>query len=252
MKKLFVLCAGSIFAAASAFAFDSAAIKKAMPSMIEVPENAGIKGFKIAETEVTQKLYAAVMGASPAFFDGENKPVERVSWYDAVFFCNVLSEAMGKKPVYAVNGITDTAAWNWNKDKFAGDTIQGEITADLSADGYRLPTVSEWEHAAREGTKAFKAFSGSAEADEVAWFQDNSDASTKDVAGKNPNGIGIYDMSGNVREWCFDSLGSAGDKKKCHRGGSWTEESRFCEVSNRQYDTPATKKSSIGFRFVSR
>lgn len=162
--------------------------------MIAVPG----KEFSILATEVTQKLYESVMGENPSGFKEEkNLPVEKVSWYDAVYFCNKLSAKCGLTPVYAVDGKLDVEKWSYAPHK--GNKITGTVSQN-EENGYRLPTVEEWQYAAKGGQE-FK-YSGSGNLYEVGWYADNSGRKTHPVAQKNPNGYGLYDMSGNVYEWC--------------------------------------------------
>lgn len=162
--------------------------------MIAVPG----KEFSILATEVTQELYESVMGENPSKFKGEkNLPVENVSWYDAVYFCNKLSAKCGLTPVYAVDGETDVEKWGY------APHITGTVSQNENNNGYRLPTVEEWQYAAKGGQE-FK-YSGSANLDEVGWYDKNSEEKTHPVAQKNSNVYGLYDMSGNVWEWCWDS-----------------------------------------------
>ena len=147
-------------------------------NMVNIPRI----NIKMLKTEVTQKLYASVMGENPSNFKGDNLPVENVSWYDAVKFCNELSMKKGLFPVYTING-------------------EG-VTWDKSANGFRLPTLEEWFFAAIGGQDY--DYPGSNNLDEVAWYYNNSNEQTHPVARKKANGYGLYDMVGNVEEWCWD------------------------------------------------
>lgn len=159
--------------------------------MIAVPG----KEFSILATEVTQELYESVMGENPSKFKGEkNLPVEQVSWYDAVVFCNKLSAKCGLTPVYAVAGETDVSEWGYAPHK--GNKITGTVSQNENANGYRLPTVEEWQYAAKGG-QDYK-YSGSDKLDEVGWYGGSIGSKTHPVAQKNSNVYGLYDMSGNV------------------------------------------------------
>ncbi len=183
------------------------------------------RDYSISRTEVTQKLYKSIMGTNPSYFKGENKPVENVSWYNAVEFCNALSKKLGYEPAYSINGYSVT----WNKN----------------ANGFRLPTVEEWQYAA-EGGQNYR-YSGSDYLGYVGWYNSNSGNSTHPVGQKSPNGYGLYDMSGNVWEWCWDSYG---DYNRYRCGGSWYSSGSSCGVDSRDCYDADSRGSYIGFRLV--
>lgn len=192
--------------------------------MIAVPG----KKFSILATEVTQELYKSVMGENPSKFNGEkNLPVEKVSWYDAVEFCNKLSKEVELEPAYSING--SSVEWNRN------------------ANGYRLPTMEEWQYAAKGGQEF--NYSGSGNLGEVGWYSENSGEKTHPVAQKNPNGYGLYDMSGNVWEWCWDSYPSSSEARyDC--GGSWDNYADLCEVDHKHWNYANNTDNFLGFRIV--
>ena len=199
-------------------------------SMIAVdwmPEHGVDRSFSIGETEVTQALYEYVMGENPSYFNGALKPVETVSWYDAVLFCNILSDIMGLEMCYSLNG--------------------DDIVCDFSKNGYRLPTEAEWRYAAKGGNKSMEyEYSGSDHIGEVAWYYDNSGEETHSVGSKKPNELGIYDMSGNVWEWCWDASGT--ERVDC--GGSWYGEAEHCSISYQDSYDPSDALDDIGFRIA--
>ena len=160
---------------------------------------------------------------------------------DAVSFCNELSKKEGLDPVYSINGVTNVYRWG------VGNDISEKIEWDEEANGYRLPTLEEWQYAAKGGQE-FK-YSGSDNLDEVGWYVENSDRKTHPVAQKKPNGYGLYDMSGNVWEWCWDSdpYGSY-DRYFC--GGSWNYGANYCEVGNGGWLDACSTYNSQGFRIV--
>lgn len=208
-----------------------------LASFVKIPG----KNYSVMKTEVTQKLYETIMGTNPSYFcrDNENLdeddlknlkettsnyPVESVNWYDAIEFCNALSEYFGYEPVYT----RDESSVTWNEN----------------ANGFRLPTVEEWRYAARSGQNY--EYSGSNNLDSVGWYSRNSKHTTHPVAQKKPNGYGLYDMSGNVREWCWDSDGY--NRYNC--GGSWDYYDDHCKVDDRNYNDAVRRDNSIGFRIV--
>lgn len=211
--------------------------------MIAVPG----KEFSILATEVTQELYQSVMDKNPSGFNEEkNLPVEQVSWYDAVYFCNKLSDICGLTPVYAVDGEPDVGKWGYAPHK--GNKITGTVSQNKNADGYRLPAVAEWQYAAKGG-QDYK-YSGSDNLDEVGWYGGNSGSKTHPVAQKAHNGYGLYDMSGNVGEWCWDSSDIRFIRYFC--GGNWCYGANDCEVgSDYGFGISADDtRSNVGFRIV--
>ncbi|NLO44846.1 MAG: formylglycine-generating enzyme family protein [Candidatus Cloacimonetes bacterium] len=202
-----------------------------------------LSSFWISKYEVTQKEWQEVMGTNPSHFKGNNLPVEYVSWYDVIEYCNKLSIKEGLTPCYSGSG--DSISCNWN------------------ANGFRLPTEAEWEYAARGGNKSRAYnYSGSNTLGDVAWYDDNSGGKIHPVGMKSPNELGLYDMSGNVFEWCWDwydssyynkspkrdPRGAASGNRKVLRGGSWCNFGNYCRVALRYDGTPSNGRSIIGFR----
>ena len=196
-----------------------------------------VSSFSIGQTEVTQELWEAVMGSNPSNFKGAKRPVEGVSWNDCQAFITKLNQLTGKK--------------------------------------FRLPTEAEWEYAARGGknSKGYK-YAGSNTIDEVAWYTSNPGAqygdanfwilsdNTHDVATKKPNELGLYDMSGNVWEWCQDRFGKYSSSSQTNptgpssgsgrvlRGGSWNGRARYCRVSFRNNYDPDNRNYNRGLRLA--
>lgn len=186
-----------------------------------------LSNYSIGETEVTQELWDAVMESNPSFFKGSKRPVEQVSWNDCQDFILKLNAATGRT--------------------------------------FRLPTEAEWEYAARGGQKSESfMYSGSNKVDDVAWYYKNSYGESHDVARRNANELGLYDMSGNVLEWCSDwydknyyvnssqtnPQGPQNGQYRVFRGGSWFDYARFCRTSIRLSDHPGYHCSYLGLRLV--
>ena len=196
------------------------------------------KDFYVGKYPVTQKLWEAVMGNNPSEFKGEDRPVEEVSWFDCVAFCNKLSEQEGKQPVYTIDG--KNVSCNWN------------------ANGYRLLSEAEWEYAARANQNFL--YSGSNNSAEVAWYEDNPGKQTHPVGQKKPNGFGLYDMSGNVWEWVWDWYGDYSTENqsnptgaptgsaRVNRGGGWNDVEGVLRVSDRGWGDPPFRYYDLGFR----
>lgn len=183
------------------------------------------KDFYIGKYEVTQELWNAVMGNNPSRFIGFDNPVEMINWNECATFCSELSRITGKQ--------------------------------------FRIPTEAEWEYAARGGHNATPSkYSGSSFYDNVAWYSGNCESKPHPVGGKTPNELGIYDMSGNVWEWCYDWYGGYSGNTQTDpvgpnsgtyrilRGGSWYENGTSCRITNRRNFNPTNKYYDIGLRIV--
>lgn len=203
------------------------------------------RDFLMSNTEVTQELYESIMGVNPSIHMNNKYPVENISWYDAVYFCNKLSEKKGKTPVYEVNGSTDVKKWNYIPHK--GNTL-GEVNWNTEANGFRLPTEKEWVYAARCGS--LYLYSGSDKIDEVGWYKGSSKKNyVHPVAKKKCNGFGLYDMTGNVHEWCWNS-DLSNDKYRYYRGGSYSSGTDSCLLSYRNCCNASDRYKNLGFRIV--
>ena len=201
-----------------------------------------ISAFWIDSSEVTQKSFEALMGRNPAKFIGPDRPVERVSWYAAIQYCNARSLKEGLRPCYDLK----------------------TLACDFSADGYRLPTEAEWEYACRAGTRTRYSF-GDEPAGLAAcgWSKENADKATHPVRQKAPNRWGLCDMHGNVAEWCndfytagyaaaaeagsADPRGPASGSERVLRGGSWSAGAGECRSSARASAAPGLADVCFGY-----
>ncbi len=212
----------------------------------ETPHEVRItRSFELGRAPVSQSQWTAVMGNNPSHFIGDDRPVDHVSWFDAVRFCNALSEREGLSLAYDIWGIGDDAKVQWHQ----------------KADGFRLPTEAEWEYSARAGRRT--RFAGSDDLDSVAWWKRNSGGSTQSVCGKRPNDWGLYDMTGNVRDWCWDwkgdypagsvadPIGPGSGSGRVRRGGSYSDgKPRYLRIAFRNKNSPSTRRRAIGFRLA--
>ena len=217
----------------------------------EMQREVTLSPFYMMKFHVTQAEYEEIMGTNPSHFRGANLPVERVSWFDAIAFSNRLSELKGLTPVYTING--------------------QNVTKDRNANGFRLPTEAEWEFAARAGTTT-PFWTG----DNITTAQANFDGTrpfnnnpsgvfrqrTMPVGSFPPNAFGLYDMHGNVGDWCWDwnveyargpqvdPLGAATGFHRVFRGGSWNHPASFLRSARRGGNIPSFRGAYIGIRLV--
>lgn len=230
-----------------------------------------IASFHMSDHPVTRGEYKAVIGSDPSDAsaydkdgnelkgdDVKNNPVNNITWYDALVYCNTRSIKEKLTPCYTIDGKTDPK--DWGTVPVSSDSTWNAATCDFKADGYRLPTEAEWEWAARGG-KDYTTYAGSNDIDEVAWYKENTKKTgTRDVKTKKANGYGLYDMSGNVWECCWDwygsissdtpASGSASGSYRCQRGGSWGFNASFAQVAYRDYGNPYYRGDFYGFRVV--
>jgi formylglycine-generating enzyme required for sulfatase activity len=192
---------------------------------------ATVGAFRLAARPVTRALYATVCGPAPAGPAGPLTPVTEVSWLAAVRFCNLLSRAAGLDPCYTL-----------------GDDPDGlDVTCSFDAGGYRLPTEAEWEYACRAGTTGDRY----GDLDEIAWHRGNSGGAVHDVATRAANPWGLYDMIGNVWEWCWDVYDPAVyGPYRVFRGGGWADQPRGCRASCRRKSHPTFHIDDLGFRLA--
>jgi len=277
MRKLLILFSIVIMAVASSCSQKTPGSQKAPANFIFVKggsfvntkskyygQSGTIPDFYVGKYEVTQKEWTAVMGNNPSKFKGDSLPVETVNWYDCVEYCNKRSIKEGLKPYYNI--------YKNKKDPDNTNTIDSikwAVTTNIEANGYRLPTEAEWEYAAGGGqlSKSY-TYSGSDNVEDVAWYWQNAGDKpltgnwswpmlvsnhnkTKPVGSKKPNELGLYDMSGNVREWCWDWHQSNGPQDlqgRIWKGGGWIG-ADFCCVSSFSAGHEANGKSADqGFR----
>ncbi|MBJ8022575.1 formylglycine-generating enzyme family protein [Bacillus cereus] len=188
-----------------------------------------IQPFLLAKYAVTMELYDAITNSTLNNFEKNHKPVVNISWNDAIAFCNVLSKIAGLKEYYSISDV-------------------GQIVkCNLDSNGYRLPSEAEWQYACKASTTGYiygKLL-------DIAWYNENSNGQIHDVGQKEPNAWGLYDMLGNVWEWCYDLY----DEKvygsyRIFRGGSWAEAARGCGATCRRRSHPTFHIEDLGFRLA--
>ena len=208
--------------------------------------------FRISKTEVTQKQWFAIMGTKPSQVSGDSLPVDKVSWYDAISFCNKLSTACGLKPCYSINGYINPNDWT-----------SGTIVMSRTG-GYRLPTEAEWEYAAGGGVQKtrWSGTNDSTALQDYAWYSNYDGFWPHMVGKKRPNNLGLYDMSGSVREWCWDwysdysaealtdPTGPATGTFRVYRGGCWLDANYLCTTTIRDVQRPVSAEDFLGFRIA--
>jgi len=189
-----------------------------------------VEPFLLGKFPVTQSLYFSVTNEAPSTFRGGSHPVETVTWRDAVHFCNKLSFQGGLKSCYLF------------------DDNEEEITFNPTANGFRLPTEAEWEYACRAGNKAIRY----GELDSIAWYKSNAERTTHNVGQKESNAWGLYDMLGNVWEWCTDLYDTeVYGAYRIFRGGGWCDEERSVMATVRRRSHPTKFKiDDLGFRIA--
>ncbi len=214
-----------------------------------------VSSFYLAKSELTQKEWSALMPVvNPSFARGSDLPVCGITWRQAVEYCNLRSGAEGLQPCYFIEGKVRPADWS-----------KGQVTCDWAANGYRLPTEAEWEFAARGGIRSRGfVYCGSNDPDAVSWHKGTSGGTPRPVMQLAPNELGLYDMGGNVSEWCWDwydpdyykysaesdPKGSGPTQYHVMRSGSWKYNAKFSTPGSRAYGYPWNKEITNGIRLA--
>ena len=237
--------------------------------------NVTLSGFWMGRYQVTQELYQSVMGSNPSWFHGgtgreptegevqSRRPVEQVSWYHAIAFCNRLSIREDLNPAYRINGSTNPD--DWGSVPISSNATWNAVQIVDGSNGYRLPTEAQWEYACRAGTTTRWHFGDDQnQLVNYAWYSANSNNRTHEVGRRSSNAWGLYDMYGNVYEFCWDwynssynnaggnvnPMGAVSGASRVARGGLWNNDGSDLRSAYRDYYYPAYRDSSIGFRLV--
>ena len=211
----------------------------------EIRHQVTVSSFYMGKYEVTQKEYQEVMGTNPSYFPDANLPVENVSWFNAIEYCNKRSQKERLTSAYTISGTGANLTVIWNRN----------------ATGYRLPTEAEWEYACRAGTTtAYNT--GAYISDSTGWYIANSGKMSHPVGEKPANAWGLHDMHGNVMEWCWDwygpypdgaqadPQGASSGSARVYRGGNFLYPAQFVRSAYRNFNAPSFRFYLFGFRLV--
>ncbi len=236
-----------------------------------------VRNFRLAALEFPQYLWVQIFNNNPSHFqgdlrvtvDGERqdfRPVENLSWFDCVYICNKLSILDGLTPAYSIDGVTDPEKWGQIPEDSDSDTLAkyNSIQWNKNADGYRLPTEAEWEFAALggNGSDHQSIYAGIDNLDTVAWNVNNSSICTHEIAKLSPNSLGLFDMNGNIDEWCWDIYGDFNPQDeidpdgaetgnfRVKKGGAYYSTNSASTIVSRNQNLPYRRTSGFGLRLA--